>query len=143
MILRLVSAPIPHASQRPRLPHTDNSRIASSHQGNHKDCPYIFCAPHKSLPPIPNTNIQFTDCRGEPCVRPYNNRVRPFNKIVFVLILHSYFVLRTKQIGLRAETQTRLCECERRKTSNCLSRRRVFDVQRTSTRSGSAWCVEP
>ena len=62
---------------------------------------------------------------GEPCVRPF-----------FVCASH-------KQIGLRAETGTRLCECERRKTSNCLSRRRVFDVQRTSTRSGSAWCVEP
>ena len=55
----------------------------------------------------------------------------------------SHFVQSTKQIGLRAETGTRLCESERRKTSNCLSRRRVFDVQRTSTRSGSAWCVEP
>ena len=47
------------------------------------------------------------------------------------------------ETALRAETQTRLCESERRKTSNCLSRRRVFDVQRTSTFSGSAWCVEP
>ena len=54
-----------------------------------------------------------------------------------------WFVRSTKQTALRAETQTRLCESERRKTSNCLSRRRVFDVQRTSTPSGSAWCVEP
>ena len=47
------------------------------------------------------------------------------------------------ETALRAETQTRLCECERRKTSNCLSRRRVFDVQRTSTPSGSARYVQP
>ena len=53
------------------------------------------------------------------------------------------FVRSTKQTALRAETQTRLCESERRKTSNCLSRRRVFDVQRTSTRSGSARYVQP
>ena len=45
------------------------------------------------------------------------------------------------EMALRAETQTRLCESERRKTSNCLSRRRVFDVQRTSTFSGSAWNI--
>ena len=48
-----------------------------------------------------------------------------------------------KQTALRAETQTRLCESERRKTANCLSRRRVFAVQRTSTPSGSARCVQP
>ena len=47
------------------------------------------------------------------------------------------------ETALRAETQTRLCESERRKTSNCLSRRRVFDVQRTSTPSGSARYVQP
>ena len=117
----------------------------SRYTGQSQGLPLHFCAPHN-----PST--------AYPQYKPFNNTQTvganlvfaliiigfvPFNKIMFALILHSHFVLRTKQIGLRAETGTRLCESERRKTSNCLSRRRVFDVQRTSTFSGSARCVEP
>ena len=98
-------------------------------------CILFLCQDKKSMWvwATPKTKHSITHNVGANLVFvPFYNRVRPF-----------FICACTKQIGLRAETQTRLCESERRKTSNCLSRRRVFDVQRTSTRSGSAWCVEP
>ena len=91
------------------------SKLPHQHQDNHKDCPYIFVLrtnPNR-LHPIQTFNLRivganlvfalfiFVFALLNNRVRPYNNRVRPF-----------FICACTKQIGLRAETGTRLCECE-------------------------------
>ena len=69
----------------PARPRTDNSRPAVRSKLSHQ---------HHSI---------HVSVGANPCVR-------PFNKIVFALILHSHFVQSTKQIGLCGETGYPLCE---------------------------------